>query len=459
MSIFKKFKSKGIEIKKINWMFILLVWCICCYVFWNTISVNLEYNKMFSEMNDYTECDKAINDFRDAEQYLTNQMRLFAINKESEFLDNYYKEYNTLHRRQTALDILELTHVGDEADACLKMALRESEYLREIEIYSQKLIIEGTGKPEAFPSYNYSYVVLSDEDQKLSGMEKNKKGIDMLFDSVYLASQERTLKYSSTALNSLITTSVSNQNKQNAIVAKRFILTRLSIGILVFICGIFYFIIVLAILHPITKHIKSIEKGEKMKNIGSCEVRYIARTYNSLIEKNEIKASVLRHKAEHDFLTGLINRAALDQIKNIFKDSQEAIAYLLIDIDLFKNINDTYGHAVGDEVLKKIGHLLAEQFRNTDYVARIGGDEFAVIMTKFGDSPVSVIHKKITAINTVLQNLQDGLPSVSLSVGVAFSECGYIDILEKQADDALYKVKKGGRCNCSFYKYDSSEKK
>ena len=68
----------------------------------------------------------------------------------------------------------------------------------------------------------------------------------------------------------------------------------------------------------------------------------------------------------------------------------------------------------------------------------------------------SVIHKKIASINNILQNIQDGLPSVSLSVGVAFSDCGYDDVLETQADEALYKVKKGGRCNCSFYKNNSN---
>lgn len=378
------------------------------------------------------------------------------MNFDIDSLNNYYEEYNVVRRRQSALEILEFTHIGDEPDVCLKMALRESEYLREIEIYSQKLIVEGLGNPPVIPQDKFSYVTLTEEDKALSNQQKIQKGREMLYDSVYLSSKERTLKYSSTALNSLINSSINNQNVQNSIIAKQFIHTTISIGVLVFICVVFYFLILFAVLRPISKHIKSIEKGERMKNIGSCEVRYIARTYNSLIEKNEIKASVLRHKAEHDFLTGLINRAALDQIKNVFRGSQEAIAYLLIDIDLFKNINDTYGHGVGDEVLKKIGHLLLDQFRNTDYVARIGGDEFAVIMTKFGDSPVSVIHKKIASINNILQNIQDGLPSVSLSVGVAFSDCGYDDVLETQADEALYKVKKGGRCNCSFYKNNSN---
>ena len=93
-----------------------------------------------------------------------------------------------------------------------------------------------------------------------------------------------------------------------------------------------------------------------------------------------------------------------------------------------------------------------EQFRVTDYVARIGGDEFAIIMTKFGDSPTEIIQKKIEGLNYMLQNVEDGLPTVSLSVGVAFSKLGYKDFLLEQADKALYTVKRGGRCNCSFFK-------
>ena len=92
-----------------------------------------------------------------------------------------------------------------------------------------------------------------------------------------------------------------------------------------------------------------------------------------------------------------------------------------------------------------------EQFRGSDYVARIGGDEFAIIMTKFGSSPVEIINSKIQRLNAMLQHNDDGLPAVSLSVGVAFSKKGYVRDLEGQADDALYMVKRGGRCNCSFY--------
>ena len=180
-------------------------------------------------------------------------------------------------------------------------------------------------------------------------------------------------------------------------------------------------------------------------------MRLIAKTYNALREKDEIKASILKHKAEHDPLTGLINREAFAKIKEVLSDTAEPIAYLIIDIDLFKAVNDKYGHLVGDEVLKKIAAILCEQFRNTDYVARIGGDEFAVIMTKFGDAPEFIIQRKIETINKLLQKVEQNFPSVSLSVGVAISTMGYNEVLEEQADQALYHVKQGGRCNCSFF--------
>jgi diguanylate cyclase (GGDEF)-like protein len=193
-----------------------------------------------------------------------------------------------------------------------------------------------------------------------------------------------------------------------------------------------------------------------MHVIGSYEMRLIAKSYNALREKDEIKASVLKHKAEHDPLTGLINREAFAQIKEVLCDTAEPVAYLIIDIDFFKAVNDKYGHPVGDQVLRKIAAILSEQFRNTDYVARIGGDEFAVIMTKFGDTPEMVIQRKIETINKMLQNVGDGLPGVSLSVGVTISTLGYNQILESQADKALYHVKQGGRCNCSFFSVEQA---
>ncbi|MDE7234774.1 MAG: GGDEF domain-containing protein, partial [Ruminiclostridium sp.] len=151
-------------------------------------------------------------------------------------------------------------------------------------------------------------------------------------------------------------------------------------------------------------------------------------TYNSIYEINSANEQMLIYKAEHDPLTELVNRNAFDQyIEHCSHDAK--IALLIVDVDKFKDINDNYGHKTGDVVLQRVAKLLKVHFRSTDCIARIGGDEFAVIMQ---DAPVSAksnVERKLSSINDLLQYPDNGLPVVSVSVGVAFSENGYTDDL------------------------------
>ena len=125
--------------------------------------------------------------------------------------------------------------------------------------------------------------------------------------------------------------------------------------------------------------------------------------------------------------------------------------YLMIcDIDNFKKINDNNGHLFGDAVICTFADELRSLFPSA-IKGRIGGDEFAIIMTNCSRKLQQVIYNKISAINQCLQNPGEGLPKVSLSVGVAFSDRGFSEELYSQADKALYKVKENGRCDCGFY--------
>ena len=127
-------------------------------------------------------------------------------------------------------------------------------------------------------------------------------------------------------------------------------------------------------------------------------------------------------------------------------------AMIICDVDSFKTVNDTYGHAVGDEILKKVASLLQKAFRSIDYVCRIGGDEFAVIMVDMTTDLTHTIKEKIDMVNDLLSNPADGLPPVSLSVGVAFSDRQDPgESIFKDADHALYHVKQHGKHGCGFY--------
>ena len=120
--------------------------------------------------------------------------------------------------------------------------------------------------------------------------------------------------------------------------------------------------------------------------------------------------------------------------------------------DKFKEVNDHYGHAVGDIVLSTLGQTLRNYFRENDIIGRIGGDEFAIIMVEMTSDLQYTISDKIKAVNEELAMAEDGVPAVSLSVGVAFADRENPgESIFKDADKALYRVKENGRNGCDFY--------
>ncbi|MBR3234876.1 MAG: GGDEF domain-containing protein, partial [Atopobiaceae bacterium] len=208
----------------------------------------------------------------------------------------------------------------------------------------------------------------------------------------------------------------------------------------------------LLVLRPIRHYIESNKEDKPLVAEGAYDLRYLAEAYNEMYEENRIRRERLQHAAEHDPLTGLYNRGAYDVL---IEDNTKDIALLLIDIDHFKEVNDTYGHAVGDEVLKKVARLLSSTFRATDYPCRIGGDEFAVIMTGVDSNLSLIVEDKIAQVTDALREPEGEIPGLTLSIGIAFS-----DELEgsdaapttfKAADQALYVVKERGRNGHLFY--------
>jgi len=201
---------------------------------------------------------------------------------------------------------------------------------------------------------------------------------------------------------------------------------------------------------PITEFISRIRAHKTLPLRGAFELRYLAGAYNVMFEENLRHDEELCYRAEHDPLTGLYNRGAFEKLREAHQ--AEDVALLLIDMDEFKTVNDTYGHDVGDRLLVKAAGLLGRSFRSTDYPCRIGGDEFAVIMTGAAPDLRKTVLEKIDSVKSGLRDVSDGLPESTLSVGVAFSaQCREGDNLYHMADRALYRVKEAGRNGCAFY--------
>ena len=197
---------------------------------------------------------------------------------------------------------------------------------------------------------------------------------------------------------------------------------------ILFVLNILVFIMILVlVMRPLQHFISCIKEGRLMEAVGSYEFRYLAMTYNDIFEANATSQELLRYRAEHDTLTGISNRDSFDRLREIMKSGTTPVALLLMDVDEYRKINDGYGRDTGDLVLKKVAKILQDQFRTSDYIARIGGDEFAVIMTDIKPILKDVIINKLISITAELKNPRDGLPEVTLSVGIAFSPSGMGD--------------------------------
>ncbi len=173
----------------------------------------------------------------------------------------------------------------------------------------------------------------------------------------------------------------------------------------------------------------------------------------------------LQKRAFTDEMTNLLNRRAFAQeIKKRIQNQKRSRmdgALLYIDLDNFKNVNDTRGHAHGDMILKELAHIIRENTRVGDYSARLGGDEFAIWLDEI---PRGNIHLK--AYNFIVAGARlarladvDG-PQISISIGVALSdpnaEQTYDELMEK-ADKALYQAKNNGKANCVMFGADGRE--
>jgi diguanylate cyclase (GGDEF)-like protein len=162
----------------------------------------------------------------------------------------------------------------------------------------------------------------------------------------------------------------------------------------------------------------------------------------------------VEHAADHDYLTGMPNRRYFDRRMTELGDEPDVdtLAILHVDLDRFKQTNDKAGHAAGDTMLQTTAARLLELISERDLVARIGGDEFVVVLVNFGD--VDVLN---AAVEKVLQRLREDIPfgeellQTSASIGVAWNISGEAANLLAESDLALYQAKKLGRNRVEFF--------
>lgn len=446
-----KRELQGMSIRTFDVCMIVVAIILYIALLFQTMSVADRYTKLNGYTDEYILCEKDAVMVEQASDYLTEQVRLYAQNMDIKYMNLYFKEANETKRRETALEDLMNHNPDKDILKSLQQALDASNDLMNREFYSMKLISVANGYDESLLPKEVRDVQLKAEDLSISQQGKIELARKMVFDGGYQDSKALIKSHLSHFLDGILNKVHDRQLDSAEAMEHALFVQRLYISILFIMNVITFVVITILIVRPMSIYIKSIKNDELLQIMGAYEFKYLALTYNNIYEMKAANEVMLKKRAEKDPLTGLMNRNALEDMKIILRESCTPLAFLLMDVDCFKDVNDNYGHEMGDKVLQKIGKLLQDTFRNGDYIIRMGGDEFAVILVNFTEEHKRVASDKIKYINDILSHPKDDCPAVSLSCGIAFSEEGFYDKLYNEADQTLYEVKEAGRNGCRFY--------
>ncbi len=247
----------------------------------------------------------------------------------------------------------------------------------------------------------------------------------------------------------------------NQLILELWILT----GTAIIFVWLVYSMLARGVLTPISKISDAISEDiNKIDSLATAdgsskEIHTLISAFNSMRNQIQHRQKALEHQALHDALTGLPNRALfhdrLEQAINIAHRQNSSVAVMLLDLDRFKEINDTLGHPVGDLVLQEIGARLGTCLRTSDTVARLGGDEFAIISPGIGiTEATSFVEKIIDRTSQVLKiNNQNLYTSVSIGISIYPINADDAESLIRQADVAMYNAKHKGLGH-TFYNAD-----
>jgi diguanylate cyclase (GGDEF)-like protein len=235
------------------------------------------------------------------------------------------------------------------------------------------------------------------------------------------------------------------------------IITMFAFGLFIVVIGFIVLArLIFSPLKTVTHSMDRFSQGELDHRIEGrmvTEIKHLADGFNSMADSIHDMQSVLERQGIEDPLTGCFNRRKLQEdMKAEFsraKRLEENLSILMIDLDHFKVINDTYGHLAGDIVLKAVVSEMNHQLRNYDTLYRYGGEEFAAMLPEINDEQARVVAERIrnAVSNTQIRIDADRFVSITTSIGIATYPDAAVDgeLILKLADQAVYEAKDRGR--------------
>ncbi len=407
----------------------------------------LDTQECINQMNKaYQSCQNAVDELQLTSDLLTSESRQFVATGKRAHMENYLNEVQSSDHRGKALQTLHDLAANTEAIAALEKARSRSDDLSQTELRALRLKADALGMDNIPDSV--ANAPLKESEKGLPAKEKEKLASELLSNSEYAQIKFEIREHMQNSSLLLVDTLQSNLSFENARLSRLLVFLRMSILLLLLVLLFVVTSTSLLLLWPIALYEKSIREDEPLQLGGARELHHLTIAYNEMFAENHEREESLTFEAHNDALTGVLNRGSFDELLTRHKENS---ALILVDIDNFKQFNDEHGHDMGDAILIEVAATLYGSFKSTDYICRIGGDEFAVIMTNAYLGLEDVVAQRIQKVAAFLKDTSNGLPAATISVGIAFGYEGCADDkLFQLADGALYQVKRNGRDGFAF---------
>ena len=445
-------ERRPIRLQVINYIFVLCAVLLAVALGVTSARINESHGRMDEATAQHERASQAARDLAAGSDYLTVSVRAFVFRGDLRYVKDYFDEVHVTRRRETAVSDLQSLLAGrggSEAASYLALGLQTSNALMKNEYQAMRLTQLALGISDAEMPEEVLQAALTPEELAMSPEQKRARAEELVLGDEYLGHKDQIRDYVTRCSEELIRSTDAERTKIRAAMDRMMRLQMLLLVLIVLVGAGEVLFIALQIRLPLARMVKHMRNQEPAVPQGAEELQFVTRTYNEILEETRKTHSQLSFKASHDPLTGVYNRGTFEQF--ICQQDLNDVALVIADVDKFKRINDTFGHEMGDKVLREVAETLKKLFRSEDMICRYGGDEFVVIMMHATpDMRETVLHKMETA-NTMLRQCS-GLPDPTLSVGISFSGKGKSgEELFREADAALYRVKQNGGSGCEVH--------
>ncbi len=442
----------GFRIRNLNYLFILFLALFAFILFIVTMRLSSGYEELIRTTDEYNRIEEDARMVQTASDDLTKYTQQYVTTGDRQYLEAYFLEADVIRRRENAIRELEELKVTESLVLTLEDSVKESLNLMLLEYKGMRYAAEGYEQDNGSLPDQIQKTGLPVSDWNITDEEKLQKAQEIVFGQEFANYEMRIRDYQEKYLQQAIELMDVIQDNQRSRMEKNILIQRLGIAFIIFLGILISLVIARLIVNPLHSAVDSIARGDLVSPVkGTREIRYLSQTYNEYHQDNMELQRSLQLEAERDALTGVLNRRGYRMIVERLKKENYPIALLVMDIDHFKYVNDSYGHHAGDAALKMVADCLFRTFRGSDIISRIGGDEFTVIMSGVTEANKGIIEQKVASLNRTLgMSESEDCPPVSVSVGASFSVSGYTEVLFADADSRMYKAKNSGGSSVCF---------